>query len=86
LWSCCLTSLEGASWRFHRFQKQNLKTRKQVSAREVRPPANFVDYIPLTPPYCAMKQLKLIPLHQFWRCSIRGAKLVNAAALPDFFT
>jgi hypothetical protein len=38
-------------------QKQNPTTRKQVLVREVRSPANFVDYIPLPHPPLITQQI-----------------------------
>jgi hypothetical protein len=44
--SCRLTSFSFFQGSFPRFQKRSPKTRKRFWAREVRSPANFVDYLP----------------------------------------
>jgi hypothetical protein len=67
------------------FQKRSPKTRNRFWAREVRSPANFVNYLPPPPPIgTRLHSRLLIPPCRFSRCSGKGAKLAHAAASRNF--
>ena len=84
--SCCLPHFFSFRVSFPRFQKRSPKTRHRFWAREVRPPANFVNYLP--PPTPHRHAIAFAPAYsplQILAMQRQGGKTCSCRCIAQFF-